>query len=164
MRIRSVGAPAPAGEFSGAQTKVLRAIGMWKGLGKDSPSKAMVAMIAGYSHSSGGFGNLLGQLRSAGAIEYPVPGAVRLLADVAAMPPSEAKAAFLEKLTGPQHKVVDVLEHAGEMSKKSLGEATGYSPTSGGFGNILGQLRTLGVIDYPRPGQVAMESWVFEIL
>jgi len=152
-----------ASGFTAPQVKVLRAVGMWAALGK-TPTKPMVAMIAGYSHSSGGFGNLLGQLRTAGAIEYPEPGAIRLVADIGKMGPSEAKEAFFGKLTGPQRKVVDALEHAGELTKKALGEATGYSPSSGGFGNILGQLRTLGVIDYPSPGRVAMESWVFDIL
>lgn len=152
------------GHFTVPQMKVLRSIAMWEALGKIAPTKPMVAMIAGYSHSSGGFGNLLGQLRARGVITYPTPGTIALATHMAALPASEAQTAFLGKLSGPQRKIVDALHHAGEMSKAELGEATGYSPTSGGFGNILGQLRTLGVVDYPTPGRVALEGWVFDLL
>lgn len=154
----------PSGEFTGAQVKVLRSLAMWKSLGKDAPSKPMVAMCAGYSHSSGGFANLLGQLRTMGALEYPAPGTISLLTDTEAMSAEDGKALFLSKLTGPQRKIVDALAHGGEMSKADVGEATSYSPTSGGFANILGQLRTLGIIDYPSPGRIAMEPWVFDVL
>jgi hypothetical protein len=163
-REASVRPAPPAGEFNGPQMRVLRSLAMWKALGKDAPSKPMVAMCAGYSHSSGGFANLLGTLRTMGAIEYPTPGAIMLLTDAAEMDASEGKELFRGKLSGPQRKIVDALVAGGEMSKGELGEATAYSATSGGFANLLGQLRTLGIIDYPSPGRVAMEPWVFDVL
>jgi hypothetical protein len=150
--------------FSGPQLKVLTALSMWKTLGHDAPTKPMVAMCAGYSHSSGGFGNLLSQLNTAGAIEYPQAGKIRLLASVGDGDATEARAALLGKLTNPQRKIVDALHSGGEMSKTDLGAATEYSPTSGGFGNLLSQLRSLGLIDYPSTGRIALEPWLEEIL
>lgn len=46
------------------------------------------------------------------------------------------------------------------MAELDRARATGYSPTSGGFGNLLGSLRTLGIIDYPSKGFVQLEDWV----
>jgi Mn-dependent DtxR family transcriptional regulator len=31
-----------------------------------------------------------------------------------------------------------------------------YSPTSGGYANLLSQLKTAGLIDYPSPGLVTL--------
>lgn len=155
--------PVVAGEFTGPQMKVLRSLAMWKALGKDAPSKPMVAMCAGYSHSSGNFGNMLSQLKTVGAIEYPSAGFVRLLAGAEPIGAEEGAALLLGRLSGPQRKVLDALR-AGEMSKADLGAATGYSATSGNFGNLLSQLRTLGIVDYPRTGRVALEPWVFDVL
>lgn len=47
------------------------------------------------------------------------------------------------------------------MTKDELAEAAGYSPTSGGFFNLCGRLRTLGLIDYPRPGEARAEDILF---
>lgn len=40
-------------------------------------------------------------------------------------------------------------------TKDALAEEIGVSPTSGGYFNNLGSLRSLGLIDYPRPSEVA---------
>lgn len=162
-RQQPVARSMPSAEFTGAQMKVLRSLSMWKALGKETPSKPMVAMCAGYSHSSGNFGNMLSQLKTAGAIEYPSPGLIRLLTDTAAVGSDEGAALLRGRLSGPQIKVVDALR-AGELSKAELGDAAGYSATSGNFGNLLSQLRTLGIIDYPATGRVALEPWVFDVL
>jgi hypothetical protein len=38
------------------------------------------------------------------------------------------------------------------LTKDELAEHIGVSPTSGGYFNNLGSLRSLGPIDYPQPG------------
>jgi hypothetical protein len=40
------------------------------------------------------------------------------------------------------------------VPKTELAEAIGQSPSSSGYANNLGRLRTLGFIDYPSPGRV----------
>jgi len=42
------------------------------------------------------------------------------------------------------------------VPKSELAEECGHSPTSGGFANYLGKLRTLGTIDYRDGGVVAL--------
>lgn len=137
---------------------------MWAALGHAEPSKVMVAVVAGYSASSGGYANLLGQLRAGGAIDYPQPGRVRLLSDAVSMSAEEGRDLLLSTLSSPQRKLFDALLAHGEMSKSDLAEATNYSPTSGGFANLLGQLRSMGIVDYPAAGRVALVEWVFEIM
>lgn len=157
-------APTPMGEFTGPQTKILRSLSMWAALGHAEPSKVMVAVVAGYRASSGGYANLLGQLRAAGAIDYPQPGHVRLLSAAGSMSAEEGRDLLLSTLSGPQRKLFDALLAHGEMSKAELAEGTSYSPTSGGFANLLGQLRSMGIVDYPAAGRVALVEWVFEIM
>lgn len=160
------GAPRPpvaSGDFTGPQMKILRSLSMWAALGHAEPTKIMVAAVAGYSPSSGGYANLLGQLRAAGAIEYPQPGRVKLQGDPMPMSVEEGRNLLLSTMTNPQRKLFDVLTH-GELSKHELAEATDYSATSGGFANLLGQLRSMGLATYPLPGRVALEPWVFEVL
>lgn len=152
-----------SGEFTGPQMKIIRALSMWAALGHTEPTKIMVAVVAGYSPTSGGLANLLGQLRGAGAIDYPMPSHVRLLAGAAPMSSNEGRDMLLGTLSNPQRKLFDALTH-GEMSKNELAEATEYSPTSGGFANLLGQLRSMGIAEYPQAGRVALAPWVFEVL
>lgn len=153
----------PGGAFNGPQTKVLRSLAMWKALGHEQPTRIMVAAGAGYSPSSGNFGNMLGQLRSAGAISYPANGQLQLVAEVDALSTGEALAAMMSTLTGPQQKLFDALTTVPKMTRAQLGTETGYSPSSGNFGNLLGQLRSRGLIEYPAPGEVALQPWVGEI-
>jgi hypothetical protein len=48
-----------------------------------------------------------------------------------------------------------------EIEKGALAEQLGVSPTSGGYFNNLGRLRTLGAVDYPRAGSVAATALLF---
>lgn len=153
------------GSFTRPQMRILESLAMWAALGHASPSREMVAAVAGYSPSSGGFNNLLGQIKTAGAIDYPQPGLVALAVDgIGVIGKDEARAKLAGNLTNPQARIVGALVDQGERTREELGADTSYSPSSGGFNNLLGQLRTLGLIDYPRPGSVIMSDWAQELL
>jgi uncharacterized protein len=47
------------------------------------------------------------------------------------------------------------------IAKDELAERVGVSPTSGGYFNNLGSLRSLGLIDYPSGGQVVAKPVLF---
>jgi hypothetical protein len=47
------------------------------------------------------------------------------------------------------------------VEKGELAEQIGVSPTSGGYFNNLGRLRTLGAVDYPQAGSVAATALLF---
>lgn len=125
-------------------------------------SKTQVAFIAAYAPGSGAFNNPLGKLRSAGLIEYPMPGTVELTAEgrAAAGPVTapadteELQSRILSRLGGPHQKILRILIDAypEPLSKEELAYRAGYSHGSGAFNNPMGAMRTLGLIDYPRPG------------
>jgi hypothetical protein len=67
-------------------------------------------------------------------------------------------------LSNSQRKVlsrlVELLECTNQNSvkKEQLAAWAEYSPTSGGYNNLLGALRSSGLIDYPQPGMVAITN------
>jgi len=153
------------GTFTAPQMRILRSISMWKALGNERPSRAQVAAVAGYSFSSGGFGNLLGGLATAGAIVYPSPGFVSLNVEgIETMTREEGAAMLMSVLSNPQKKIIGAVLNGEVHDRAAVADASGYSATSGGFGNLLGSLSTLGLITYPSPGQVQVEPWVQELL
>lgn len=156
--------PHANGQFNRSQHRVLRSLAMWKALGHDTPSREMVAASAGYSPSSGGFNNLLGGLGTAGAVGKPMPGHISLLMSVDEMTPEEGRDMLLSYLSNPQRKLVDALTGAGDLSRDDLGERTDYSPTSGGFNNLIGSLSTIGLITKPAAGYVALADWAQQLL
>lgn len=149
------------------QRRVLASIGFWLSVGNASPSRAQVGGVAGYSPSSGGFNNLLGALNTAGLISLPRAGAVALAdgAPYDALTAEEAKAKVYSVISHPQCKLVDAaLEAADAISRDDLGAATGYSPSSGGFNNLIGSLNTLTIFEKPSPGMVRLSDWAREVL
>lgn len=155
----------PAEGYTRPQTRVLQSLAMWRSVGHDDVSREMVAAVAGYSPSSGGFNNLLGGLKTSGAIDYPQPGRVALLVDGVGIPSiDEGTDLLLASLTNPQKKIVAALVDRPARSREEVAADTGYSPSSGGFNNLLGSLRTLGIIDYPQPGSAVISDWAQELL
>ena len=165
---------APALENSaltGPENKILRALSELLSIGKEQPTKNMVAAWAGYSPVGGAFGNPIGALRSKGLIDYPQAGVVSLTeAGVAAAPPCSAPdqeeiwRRIERTCTGPEQKILRaLLDNAGqdEISKEDLAAHAGYSPIGGAFGNPIGALRTKGLLDYPRQGVVKAADWLF---
>jgi hypothetical protein len=165
------------GEMTGPERKVLNAIAWWQGVGFPQPSKVQVAFIAGYRVSKrvgGHYGNTLGSLKGAGLIFYPTPGQVdltdegRLLAQSPAIERSISglQNAVFERLNGPERKVLEVLieVYPDALSKQELGARAGYEVgerVGGHFGNILGSLKGLQLIDYPTPGVAVARPVLF---
>lgn len=148
------------------QRKVLASVAFWKGIGHEAPSREQVAAVAGYSPSSGGFNNLIGSLKTLGYLDIPQPGRVALTsaAPYEDMTPNEAREKMRAVLSNPQLRLVDAALEGSEMSRDDLGAKTGYSPSSGGFNNLIGSLSTLGIFTKPAPGYVAVSEWARKIL
>lgn len=129
--------------------------------------KETLAAMAGVSPTSGGYFNNLGALRSLGVIEYPQPGAVAFTSAGR----SQARETdddrpihehWLDVVSNPQRAILArlIAVHPDRVSKDHLARSIGVSATSGGYFNNLGRLRTLGAIDYPEPGYVALTDHV----
>ncbi len=69
---------------------------------------------------------------------------------------------WLDIVSAPQRAILAALikQHPDTIAKDELAGMINVSPTSGGFFNNLGRLRTLGAIDYPAPGQVQLTRYV----
>lgn len=155
------------GSYTRPQMRVLQSLAMWKALRHDAPSREMVAAVAGYSPSSGGFNNLLGSLgpKATGVIGIPMPGRVSLEVDgIGVISQDEGRELLLSTLTNPQKKIVGALIDQGTRTREDVGAATEYSPSSGGFNNLLGSLGTLGIVVKPQQGSVALSDWAQELL
>lgn len=163
--------PAPAAGMTGPQQRVLDSLAWWEAFGITAPTSEQVAFKADYSASSSGFANLKGAMRSGGLIEYPSGGKVALTdagrdlanrPDVA--PTREAfHAAVFAKLKGPQQRILTPLIHAYPdcLGSNELAIEADYSPSSSGYANLKGNMRTLGFLDYPSPGFVRAADWLF---
>jgi uncharacterized protein len=74
--------------------------------------------------------------------------------------------AVFEKLDGPEKRVLQALVdvYPDALPKREVGERAGYTVgerVGGTFGNILGRLRSLGLIDYPSPGEAVATPLLF---
>lgn len=152
------------------EQRVLDAIAWLNSTGQKHSKKEAVAPLAGY-RLSGSYQNILGSLRTKGMISYPVPGALSLTEagkDIASFPlqPAETNEEFhshiLKVLSNPEQRVLGILLGAQgkEVPKDELAALSGYQ-VSGSFQNILGGLRTLEFVYYPRPGYVEATAIMF---
>lgn len=152
-------------DLSGPEKRILDALAWWNCASqKEAFSKTQVAFVAGYRPGSGGFNNLLGKLRAKQLIEYGSPGMVQLTHEGAREATSVAVPAttdalqemIFKKLSQPQQRILQVVVDAypNSLDKTELAQRAYYSPGSGGFNNLLGSLRSLELIDYPKPGAV----------
>lgn len=149
------------------EVEILRAVAELQAAGFKQPTKKQIALWVGLRPTSGGFANYLGRLRSMGYLDYLAMGRITLtdrgreLAGNDIHPPSspEEFQSRVFGLVGPSmSKILRVVigRYPDPVPKPELAEECGHSPTSGGFANYLGKLRTLGVTDYRDGGVVAL--------
>jgi uncharacterized protein len=154
-----------------AKQRILNALAWLASIGLAPADRTQLALLAEQSPSSSGYANNLGSLRSSGLIDYPGGGLVTLTITGAAAavapdapPTAEALHRQLERLLPPaKWRILRVLIDAdGEpVDRDVLAEAADQSPTSSGYANNLGSLRSLGLIDYPERGRVVARPVLF---
>jgi len=157
---------------SGSMQRILDALAWLATIRPTDPAdKTQVALLADQSPSSSGYQNNLGALRSLSLIDYPRPGMVHLTeaghaaAQAPERPPSteDLHRALETKLPRPLWLILRALIqiYPDSISKEDLADAGDVSPTSSGYQNNLGRLRSLGFIDYPKPGHVIARPELF---
>lgn len=161
-------------QIDGPQQKVLNAIAWMNSIGVPEPEKPAVAFVAGYSPSSSGFQNACGALRSKGLVIYPggkiaLTDAGRSIAEIPAGPLSneELQRKILDKLPGPERailtKLVELHPQCEYISKDELAQMIEKSPSSSGYQNACGRLRSLGLVEYPASGQIRAAGILFPL-
>jgi hypothetical protein len=152
--------------YSSAQRRILDSLAFWRTVGHETPRREQVAAVAGYSPGSGNFNNLLGGLKGLGAIDYPAAGLVALTVGYqTGLDANDARNMLHKILNGSQRRILDALQSlGGHAPREKIAEASDYSAGSGNFNNLLGSLRTICVIDYPRTGEAQITDWAQELL
>jgi Mn-dependent DtxR family transcriptional regulator len=154
-----------------AQLRILNALAELEAIGVASVERTQLAFFADQSPRSSGYTNNLGALRTAGHIDYPSSGLVQLtekgraIAEPISAPPDTA--ALHQRIQAQippalwRILAVAIDHHPHALSRDSLAVLAGQSPTSSGYTNNLGRLRSLGLIDYPQPRQVVATPVLF---
>jgi hypothetical protein len=158
-------------QVSAPQQRILDALAWLESVGIDQASRVQLAVLADQSPKSSGYTNNLGALRSAGLIDYPATGAValtdggRAAARAPDRPPTtdDLHRTLETKLPAPQWRILRALieTYPRDMTRHQLAEASDQSPSSSGYTNNLGALRSLGFIDYPGTGRVLAKPVLF---
>lgn len=162
----------PAIALSGPQQRVLNALAEWQALGVKSPNRFQVGFLAGYTATSGTFRNILAECRSAGLIDYPDADSVYLTPDGRAKASAEDRPTCLvdlwdrveSRLSGPQRRVfgfVVMQARGAERGRTEAAEACGYTASSGTWRNLLSEMKSLGLIRYPKQTTVQASSLLF---
>lgn len=114
------------------------------------------------------------RLRAAELIDYPTAGAAALTdtgralatpADIERTTEGLHRAVFA-RLADPEQRVLAgiIADWPDAISKQEAGTRAGYTvgdKVGGTFANILGRLRSLGLIDYPQAGFVVATDVLF---
>ena len=164
---------ATNGDFraSSSQQRILDALAWAESIGLPEMVKTQLALMSDQSPTSGGYFNNLGSLRTAGMLDYPSAGNVALTEAGRAQANSgnapttneELHNQIYAKLSGSQTNILRELiaAYPDSIKKDDLAQRVGQSPTSGGYFNNLGRLRTLKLIDYPQSGYAAATAILF---
>ena len=157
------------GDISVPAQRILNALAWWDSAGVPQPTRHQTAFVARYS-VNGHFNNQLGGLRTNGLVEYPAGNCVSLTdagrAVAAAPEDAPSRDELIQRVRAilrqePQRRLFDALVDAGAViSRDDLANACRYS-VNGHFNNMLGSLRSLGVVAYPRGNHVGL-SELFE--
>lgn len=155
----------------GPMKRMLGALEWFHGIGIEQPTAVAVAFMSGYSGNNGTFRNVRGKLNTAGLIEYPRDGHLRITrAGKAHATPLNVspgndglQRAVLQVLNGPQRRMLEVLINAYPRSVPAEGLAVdaGYEGNNGTFRNVRGRLHTYGLIEYPNKGMVKAVDILF---
>lgn len=110
-------------------------------------SRGQLAVLTGYSHTSSGFANALGRLRTLGYVNgMTITSAGHgALGEIEPLPVGRELAShWIGQLPRAEAMMLQaLLAHPDGLDKDDLSRVTGYSATSSGFANAVGKLRTL---------------------
>ncbi len=165
---------ANAEGVSGPQMKILGALAWFAGVpGIAEPTREALAFMCGVSHTTKSYRNNLGEMRTAGLIDYPSPGTVtRTRAGIEASPPEPPVYSLAElhdqwlasdKLNTQMREIARLLikRHPRSMMREELAERVGVSHTTKSYRNNLGRMRSIGLVEYPSPGEVRISDALF---
>jgi hypothetical protein len=160
----------PSGDMSGPEQRILDAIAWLNSIGVDDPEQTAVAFLAGYTIGGGAFNNPRGRLNQRGLVQYVSGDKIRLTEEgrryantpTTALDADELQRVVLERLPGPEQKILRVLlnSYPDSLTNEECASQAGYAHGGGAYNNPRGRLRSLGLIDYQN-GKVVAKPLLF---
>lgn len=153
-------------DLTGPQRRILESLAFWKSVGHDQPTRAQVAVVAGYSPNGSAFKSPLAGLSSSGLVSYPSTGLIQLTGykTDSYMTVDQAREHILSVLTGPQRKIIESSDWFAPVDKEQLAGNANYSADGSAFKSPLAGLCSLKILYRPSKGVLAMSDWAKEIL
>lgn len=153
--------------ITGLRAKILGALRWLAERGILSAPRATVGALAGVKAGGGYASRVIGELQTAGLIDYPIPGNLGLThagMELAPEPPAFNRPfdAWQALVSGLHRQILETLWHAHPepMTRLNLGEVLGKQAGSGYFSRVVGELQTMKAVYYPTPGSVALTDYV----
>jgi hypothetical protein len=150
--------------ISKPQHALLDALAWFEAVGAPTPRRVALAAVAKTSSKSSGFEKNISTLKTAGLIDYPVPGRValteagRAVAEGPIVAPTEQalQEAIFRMVSGPQATLLACLiaVYPQSLSREELAEAAGVSILSSGFEKNVSTLKSFELVGYPDKGHV----------
>lgn len=158
--------PASDGALAPRHQDIIDALGFFRTIGVEPAEKPQIAGFVTRSFN-GNFRSDLAVLRTAGLVDYPQPGTINLTdsgtAAIQNVPDirtrSDLHRMWLQKLA-PRHADIlrFLLQEPESTFDKTFVAQNVNREFNGNFRSDLSVLRTLGTIDYPAPGTVAISK------
>jgi hypothetical protein len=152
-RERPAAVPLAEG-LTSSQQKILDEIAQLHALGVERPTIKQVAVFCGVSHTTGSFLQNIRDLANAGYINRNKDGVEQdeLGRQYSHIPKRDGDLAqmWLDKLDGPQSKMLKTIIDEGTVSTEGLAALLGVSPSTGSYLQNLRDLRSYGVIDWEK--------------
>lgn len=149
------------------QDRILRAIAWWNAFGIEAPSRAQVAVAAGYAPNTGTFNTYVSRARAEGVIDWDRAGTLRLTeagkgfaGDVPAPSREELRERVRGILDGPGWKILSALLDHGAMTREAAAQAAGYEPNTGTFNTYISRLKKIELVEFPDRGRLAPAEWL----
>lgn len=168
MPRRERNASPPAEGITNPEQRILDAIAWFESIGITEPRQEAVAFLAGYTFGGGAFNNPRGRLNTRGFVSYrgksislTDEGRQYANAPSQALTKEDLHSQIMNVLPRPHQAILSRLLdlYPDPVGKEALSEMVGKR--GGAFNNPLGRLRSIGLIDYPEPGMVVANSFLF---
>lgn len=163
-------APAPPSggdaALTGPQRLLMTGLAWWAAMGHAAPTRTQLAAKIGWAPKGSTLRARLSELNTAGLVEYPEAGKVRMTAAGAQAAPAPDLSDTLTEsvrrvLTGPQTALFDQLMRVdGKMTRADLAAAVGWEAGGSTLRARLSELHTLEIVEYPAKGEVRLQDWV----
>lgn len=164
---------AVAGDLSGLHARIVNALAELASFGITAPDRHQLSFYLGNKLTSGYGSRTVGELKTGGYVDYPSPGLLALTdagrAAADSFDPPTSLAEFHNRvrrhLGGLHERILNSLigHYPDSITRHDLGEELSVSLVSGYGSRTVGELKTAGLLVYPRPGEVRAHAGLFPV-